>query len=113
MPIFQMKALIRINKTMRSQGFFSFEIADLRLSNDFEWEFETQKKKPVEFFKYETKGKTEKENGSGGNVVYFVRVPMEIKGKSLENVVYFYFRSLKPQEHWIKKNTKVIVDLMH
>lgn len=42
-------------------------------------------------------------------IVYFVRVPFELT-HSHSFRFYFYFKSLKSQEYWLKKDTRIYLD---
>ena len=89
---------------------------------DMEYDFEEQQKKPPTFFIYQNQNKANQppktallKNEKVENTVYYVRIPI-INPRNSQNltifkiVYFFYFKSYKPQEYWVKKGTEIYVN---
>jgi hypothetical protein len=90
--------------------------------SDMEYDFEEQQKKPPTFFIYQNQNKSNTtakafliKNEKIENTVYYVRIPV-INPLNSQNLkifkidFFFYFKSYKPQEHWIKRGTEIYVN---
>lgn len=109
MPTFLMTCQ---QKTHQNQGLgLSFEIFEGKNSTDLEWEWELQKKNPVKFFNYETRKEKSLESSieASTKVLYYVRIP--VIANALK--AFFFVKSWKPQEHWIKKETYIQIDALN
>ena len=87
-------------------------------SYDIEGDYIEQKNKPPTFFEYQGfKKETPNPKASEKTKVYFVRIPVVTSKIKIDQVnsqflmkYYFYFKSYKTQEFWLKRGTKIYLN---
>lgn len=83
-------------------------------SFDIEGDYEEQRKNPPTFFKYNSLAKMKSsKNLLEKPTIFFVRIPIANPlqrnlNASFTNGFYFFFKSYRPQEFWMKRNTQIV-----
>lgn len=84
-------------------------------SFDIEGDYLEQMNNPLTNFEYQNKNITQNAKINDNKPkVYFVRVPISEVREEIRKEIplkwFFYFKSYKTQEFWLKKGTKVCLD---